>query len=845
MAAAALLLALLLALAAPLGQGAGGHHRGTQGHHGGPRAAALSGSAAAYACGPGLSASAGYAFCDKRLPIAARVHALGLTTASLRCCGAALPDLIARMTLAEKVSQLGSTSPPVPRLGIAAYQAGAPTTCWWNEALHGVAKSPGVSFAGPVRCATTFPQVIGLAAGFNPVLWNQVGQAVSTEARAMHNLGAAGLTFWAPNLNIFRDPRWGRGQETPGEDPLVASKYAAAYVTGLQGGFALAVIAAVPVTVSTFFARSEDIDEASWRHCCVIPGNGGGELKVSACCKHFTAYDLDNWEGNTRFTFNAWVTDQDKADTYNMPFKACVQAGASSVMCSYNRVNGVPSCASREFLTQTVRQQWGFQGYVVSDCGAVNVIKNPHQANYSETAEGAIAAVLRAGMDVECGTTLQKSTESAVAKGFVTGKAVAHLSLVSCVFGVAPAAEQVDEALARGLTVQMRLGMFDGNPQLGTWGAVPAAVLGSPAHRELALTAARQSVVLLLNRQNVLPIAKIQKSIAVIGPHADATSAMLGNYEGVACQIVTPAQGLGRSSPIKLVKGCADVACTSPETSQQIQVAATAAVAVCLLKLLQATAAATVLVMGLDATQEREGLDRTSLLLPGFQSKLITTVAAAARGPVILVLLSGGPLDITAHKANKNIDAILWAGYPGETGGQAIADIIFGAANPVGRLPMTWYPQGFTAVQMTDMRLRPDRATSYPGRTHRFYTGKVVFPFGYGLSYTSFVYSNFDITPGPDSSLHVSVKVTNSGGRAGQVVVLLYAAPPKAGLNGNPLRNLVAFQQILVKRGKSKVVRFVLKPSRDLVTCNPAGRAVLMKGTHILSIGSLRRKLKL
>eukprot|EP00850_Spirogloea_muscicola_P010156 SM000059S18633 [mRNA] locus=s59:270:6483:+ [translate_table: standard] len=681
------------------------------------------------------------------------------------------------MTLAEKVSQLGSTSPPVPRLGIAAYQ-------WWNEALHGVAKSPGVSFVGPARCATTFPQVIGLAAGFNPVLWNQVGQAVSTEARAMHNLGAAGLTFWAPNLNIFRDPRWGRGQETPGEDPLVAS---------------------------TLKHKSEDIDEASWRHCCVMPGNGGGELKVSACCKHFTAYDLDNWEGNTRFTFNAWVTDQDKADTYNLPFKACVQAGASSVMCSYNRVNGVPSCASHEFLTQTVRQQWGFLGYVVSDCGAVNVIKNPHQANYTETAEGAIAAVLRAGMDIECGTTLQKSTESAVAKGFV------------------------DAALARGLTVQMRLGMFEGNPQLGTWGAVPAAVLGSPAHRELALTAARQSVVLLLNRQNVLPIAKIQKSIAVIGPHADATSAMLGNYEGVACQIVTPAQGLGRSSPIKLVKGCADVACTSPETSQQIQVAATAA----------ATAAATVLVMGLDATQEREGLDRTSLLLPGFQSKLITIVAAAARGPVILVLLSGGPLDITAHKANKNIDAILWAGYPGETGGQAIADIIFGAANPVGRLPMTWYPQGFTAVQMTDMRLRPDRATSYPGRTHRFYTGKVVFPFGYGLSYTSFLYSNFDITPGPDSSLHVSIKVTNSGGRAGQVVVLLYAAPPKAGLSGNPLRNLVAFQQALVKRGKSKVVPFVIKPWRDLVTYNPAGRAVLMKGTHILTIGSLRRKLKL
>eukprot|EP00850_Spirogloea_muscicola_P007060 SM000035S13040 [mRNA] locus=s35:66691:73261:+ [translate_table: standard] len=811
MAAAALLLALLLALAAPLGQGAGGHHRGTQGHHGGRRAAALPGSGAAtYACGPGPSASTRYAFCDKRLPIAARVH-----------------DLIARMTLAEKVSQLGSTSPPVPRLGIAAYQ-------WWNEALHGVAKSPGVSFAGPVRCATTFPQVIGLAAGFNPVLWNQVGQAVSTEARAMHNLGAAGLTFWAPNLNIFRDPRWGRGQETPGEDPLVASKYAAAYVTGLQGGFALAATSAVPYGVSTLEHKSEDIDEASWRHCCVIPGNGGGELKVSACCKHFTAYDLDNWEGNTRFTFNAWVTDQDKADTYNLPFKACVQAGASSVMCSYNRVNGVPSCASHEFLTQTVRQQWGFHGYVVSDCGAVNVIKNPHQANYTETAEGAIAAVLRAGMDIECGTTLQKSTESAVAEGFVTGKAVA-----------ASAAEQVDEALARGLTVQMRLGMFDGNPQLGTWGAVPAAVLGSPAHRELALTAARQSVVLLLNRQNVLPIAKIQKSIAVIGPHADATAAMLGNYEGVACQIVTPAQGLGRSSPIKLVKGCADVACTSPETSQQIQVAATAAVAVCLLKLLQATAAATVLVMGLDATQEREGLDRTSLLLPGFQSKLITTVAAAARGPVILVLLSGGPLDITAHKANKNIDAILWAGYPGETGGQAIADIIFGAANPVGRLPMTWYPQGFTAVQMTDMRLRPDRATSYPGRTHRFYTGKVVFPFGYGLSYTSFLYSNFDITPGPGSSLHVSIKVTNSGGRAGQVVVLLYAAPPKAGLNGNPLRNLVAFQQILVKRGKSKVVPFVIKPSRDLVTYNPAGRAVLMKGTHILSIGSLRRKLKL
>jgi xylan 1,4-beta-xylosidase len=442
---------------------------------------------------------------------------------------------------------------------------------------------------------------------------------VSDEARAMYNGGAAGLTFWSPNVNIFRDPRWGRGQETPGEDPAVAARYAAAYVRGLQ-------------------------QQAP---------HSSGRLKVAACCKHFTAYDLDSWGGTDRFHFNAVVSAQDLEDSFNPPFRACVTQGrAASVMCSYNQVNGVPTCADRGLLRDTVRGRWRLDGYIVSDCDSVGVFYRDQ--HYTRTVEDAAAAALKAGLDLDCGPFLAQYTEAAVAQGKVSDA-------------------DVDAALTNTVLVQMRLGMFDAQHQ-------PFARLGpsdvcTPAHQALALDAARQSVVLLKNRHGkhraALPLSPAAK-LAVVGPHAEATVAMVGNYAGKACRYVTPLQGLGTYAKAAVAHraGCADVACQG----NQQPVAAAVEVA--------RRADATIVVAGLDQKVEAEGLDRTSLLLPGRQAELISAVAKASKGPVILVLLSGGPIDIGFAQNDNSISAILWAGYPGQAGGQAIADVIFGKHNP-------------------------------------------------------------------------------------------------------------------------------------------------------------------
>uniref|UniRef100_A0A453PJ88 Glycoside hydrolase family 3 N-terminal domain-containing protein n=1 Tax=Aegilops tauschii subsp. strangulata TaxID=200361 RepID=A0A453PJ88_AEGTS len=267
-------------------------------------------------------------------------------------------DLVSKLSLEEKISQLGDESPAVARLGVPAYK-------WWSEALHGVAWSKGMHLDGPLRAATSFPQVILTAASFNPHLWYRIGQVIGTEARGVYNNGQAeGLTFWAPNINVFRDPRWGRGQETPGEDPTMTGKYAAVFVRGVQG-----------------YAISGAINSS--------------DLEASACCKHFTAYDLENWKGVTRFAFDAKVTEQDLADTYNPPFKSCVEdGGASGIMCSYNRVNGVPTCADHNLLSKTARGDWSFNGYITSDCDAVAIIHDVQ--GYAKAPEDAVADVLKA-----------------------------------------------------------------------------------------------------------------------------------------------------------------------------------------------------------------------------------------------------------------------------------------------------------------------------------------------------------------------------------------------------------------------------------------------------------------
>ncbi|CAN6858414.1 unnamed protein product [Brassica oleracea] len=542
-----------------------------------------------FACDPANGLTRTLRFCRVNVPVHARVQ-----------------DLIGRLTLQEKIRLLVNNAAAVPRLGIGGYE-------WWSEALHGVSDvGPGAKFGGAFPGATSFPQVITTAASFNQSLWEDIGRVVSDEARAMYNGGVAGLTYWSPNVNILRDPRWGRGQETPGEDPVVAGKYAASYVRGLQGNGA------------------------------------GNRLKVAACCKHYTAYDLDNWNGVDRFHFNAKVTKQDLEDTYNVPFKSCVYEGkVASVMCSYNQVNGKPTCADENLLKNTIRGQWRLNGYIVSDCDSVDVFFN--QQHYTTTPEEAAAASIKAGLDLDCGPFLAIFTEGAVKKGLLTEN-------------------DVNLALANTITVQMRLGMFDGN--LGPYANLGPRDVCTPAHQRLALEAAHQGMVLLKNSGRSLPLSpRRHRTVAVIGPNSDVTETMIGNYAGKACAYTTPLQGISRYAKTIHQEGCAGVACAGNQGFGAAEAAAR-------------QADATVLVMGLDQSIEAETRDRTGLLLPGYQQNLVTRVAQASRGPVILVLMSGGPVDVSFAKNDPRVAAIIWAGYPGQAGGAAIADIIFGAANP-------------------------------------------------------------------------------------------------------------------------------------------------------------------
>lgn len=434
----------------------------------------------------------------------------------------------------------------------------------------------------------------------------------------MYNGGQAGLTYWSPNVNILRDPRWGRGQETPGEDPVLAAKYAAAYVRGLQGN-----------------------------------NNNNNNLKVAASCKHYTAYDLENWNGVDRFHFNAKVTAQDMEDTFTIPFRSCVREGrVASVMCSYNQVNGVPTCADPLLLRKTIRSAWGLKGYIVSDCDSVGVFFNTQ--HYTRTPEEAAAAAIKAGLDLDCGPFLAEHTQNAVQK---------QLLMES----------DVDGALTNTITVQMRLGMFDGSRH-------PYAKLGpedvcTASHQKLALQAARQGIVLLKNDGPALPLSQQRLgSVAVIGPNSDATVTMIGNYAGVPCGYTSPLQGIGKYARTIHNEGCVGVGCEKDDLFGGAIEAAS-------------KADATVLVMGLNQSIEAEFVDRVGLLLPGRQQELVTKVAAASKGPVVLVLMSGGPLDVSFAQNDPKIGAILWAGYPGQAGGAAIADVIFGAHNP-GMVPL-------------------------------------------------------------------------------------------------------------------------------------------------------------
>ncbi|EPS65933.1 hypothetical protein M569_08842, partial [Genlisea aurea] len=718
------------------------------------------------------------AFCDSSLDVKTRVD-----------------DLVNRLTLPEKLGWLANSAKGVSRLGIPDYE-------WWSEVLHGVSYTgPGVRFTSLVPGATSFPQVILTSASFNESLFRAIGKVVSTEARAMYNVGSAGLTFWSPNVNIFRDPRWGRGQETPGEDPLLTSKYGVAYVRGLQ-------------------ERDDGNKE---------------KLKVASCCKHYTAYDLDNWKGIQRYSFNAIVTQQDLDDTFNPPFKSCVIDGnVASVMCSYNQVNGKPACGDPDLLSATIRGTWKLNGYIVSDCDSLNEMF--YSQHYTKTPEETVALAINSGLDLNCGSFLTKNAQAAVDRGLLNETSI-------------------NKAVANNFATLMRLGFFDGDPSKQLYGNLGPKDVCTQANRELAREAARQGIVLLKNSRGSLPLSPSGiKSLALIGPNVNATYTMIGSYEGVPCGYTSPLQALSASVKTIYEEGCGGVSCTAPRVDAA--------------KAISAGADAVILIMGSDQTIERESQDRVNITLPGQQQLLVTEVAKVAKGPVILVIMSGGGMDIQFAKNDPKISSILWVGFPGEAGGAAISDVIFGSHNPSGKLPMTWYPQSYAdAVSMTNMNMRPSRSNNFPGRTYRFYTGPTVYPFGYGLSYTQFSHKIIQAPPPPtlisipldqkhpcrrrsssnctsiDSAevcnlnlgFDLQLKVRNEGGMGGSHTVLLFVSTPR--VHDAPEKRLLGFDKLHLGGWGEGVARFRIDVCEHLSVVDEFGKRKLGLGEHVLHVG--------
>eukprot|EP00039_Didymoeca_costata_P022768 m.347311 g.347311 ORF g.347311 m.347311 type:complete len:878 (+) comp32340_c0_seq1:121-2754(+) len=709
-------------------------------------------------------------------PLACNSTALPVFCNTSATVSARVADLIKTMTLAEKVGQVGSNGvPSIPRLGIPAYQ-------WWGEALHGVCQSPSVKFQPPTPTGTSFPEIIGVGSTFDKDLFARMGLAIGLEARVMMNYGNAGGTFWAPNINIVKDPRWGRMQETPGECPILASTYAALFVSHFQG---------------TGIARTGSPNEDTY-------------LRASSCCKHYAAYSEENWHGLDRYHFDANVTKQDWLDTYEPAFQACVvEANASGIMCSYNALNGIPTCANSEILTELARNTFGFEGYITGDCGAAGDVFTAH--HYGNTAAEAAAASMKAGMDVDCGN-------------FIATNLPAALSNSSVGF----TEEELDKNVARLFAVRVRLGLFD-PPSHDPRGfkALNTSDVNYTAHNELSLRAAEEGIVLLENKEDTLPLnLDTLSSIAIIGPNADNGGTMQGvDCHGVAPFLITPRMALSNlTQPISGSKiaagyamGCKTSGTDTSGFADAIQLASSSSV--------------TVLVVGLDPSLEYEMNDRDSLLLPQVQMMLIGNVSAAAAAgghSVIVCVMGGGVVDVSDLQTNANISAVLWIGYPGQAGGVAVKNILSGAVSPSGRAAVTWYTEDYIAnLSMWDMGLRPNTSSTVKhGRTYRYFNGKPLYPFGYGLQYHDVTYTHLipskpavpvaDISRtlnNPDvrrmtrlsapSILNISVELTcKQGAKHRQIYqingdcphsVLIFVSPPGAGVDGRPIKTLAGF----------------------------------------------------
>jgi len=662
-----------------------------------------------------------------------------------------IDDLIGRMPLAVKASQLLYNSPAVPSLGIPEYN-------WWNECLHGVAR------AGR---ATVFPQAIGLGATFDPELIGRVASAIADEARAKHHAAVRagrrgqyqGLTFWTPNINIFRDPRWGRGHETYGEDPHLTAMLGVAFVKGLQG------------------------DHPQY-------------LKAAACAKH---YAVHSGPESLRHGFDAQVDDRDLFETYLPAFKALVAAGVESVMGAYNRVNGEPCCGHSRLLVELLRKRWNFQGHVVSDCWAVNDFHLHHRVT-RDAAESA-AMALKAGCDLNCGNAYQHLLE-AVDRGLLSET-------------------DIDRSLRRLLRTRFRLGLFD-PPRRVPFAAVKTKVIGCERHRILAREAARKSLVLLKNDRGVLPLPRTPGKLFVTGVNAASADALLANYYGVNDRLVTVLEGIvGRAPATTIVEYRAGCLLDQEKHNPADWVSGEAE-----------HADATIAVLGLTGMfegEEGESLltraqgDKDTLELPACQVEFLRKLRTANK-PLVLVLTGGSPVIVPEDLA----DAILWIWYPGQEGGNAVAEVLFGDHAPAGRLPLT-FPKSLDQLPPFT-----DYAIAKGGRTYRYFRDEPQYPFGFGLSYTTFAYralclDRAAISAGQD--LRATVTVANTGARDAEEVVQLYLLGKEQ--IGGPLRQLVGFRRLAIAAGQTATVEFTVT-AEQLATVEAQGAAVPVPGRYRL-----------
>lgn len=644
-------------------------------------------------------------------------------------------DLVQRLTLEEKVSLMQNNSSAVPRLGIKPYN-------WWNEALHGVARNGR---------ATVFPQAIGMGAAFNDSLLHVVFTAVSDEARAKNHIARRnssykiyqGLTFWTPNINIFRDPRWGRGQETYGEDPYLTSQLGMAVVRGLQG------------------PEDSQYD------------------KAHACAKHYAVHSGPEWN---RHSFNAENIDpRDLWETYLPAFKDLVQkADVKEVMCAYNRFEGSPCCNSDRLLMQILRDEWGYEGLVVSDCGAIyDFFEEGRHGTHKDKADASSAAVL-SGTDLECGDAY-KSLADAVHQGKIKE-------------------EDLDRSVARLLKARFELGEMD---ETTPWDTISDSVVNCRIHQVLALRMARESMTLLQNKNSLLPL-KAGMTVALVGPNANDSVMQWGNYNGFPGHTVTLLEALRKRLPeeqLIYVPGALYAEGFVPKHKKDEMEQTKALDAASLLKQV-GRADVVVFAGGISPLLEGEemkvnvqgfkGGDRTDIELPAVQRQLLRALKAAGK-KVVFVNFSGSAVGLEPE--TQTCDAILQAWYPGEAGGTAVADVLYGDYNPAGRLPVTFYKNVGQLPDYEDYSMK--------GRTYRYFEGTPLFPFGHGLSYTTFVYGKAEVKDGC-----LLVPVTNTGSMDGDEVVQLYLNRPDDA--GGPRKTLRAFKRVHIPAGATRTVSLPL-----------------------------------